>query len=123
MGQSLVTTQDVCLRGENAAHLTSAPICALISVFFAARWKRGEPYTPSRSSIAIAGIPRFAHAAIRSSGIEAPSRKLKAEREWNSTYISLSCSLCKRLCHPERSEGSASCGELQIPRFARDDKL
>jgi outer membrane protein insertion porin family len=27
-----------------------------------------------------------------------------------------------RLCHPERSEGSASCGELQIPRFARDDK-
>src|ERR1700674_2699959 len=26
-------------------------------------------------------------------------------------------------CHPERSEGSAVCGELQIPRFARDDKL
>ena len=26
-----------------------------------------------------------------------------------------------RLCHPERSEGSAFCGELQIPRFARDD--
>src|SRR5208283_2087083 len=26
-------------------------------------------------------------------------------------------------CHPERSEGSASCGELQIPRFARDDKV
>src|SRR5208282_5294559 len=23
-------------------------------------------------------------------------------------------------CHPERSEGSASCGELQIPRSARD---
>ena len=27
-----------------------------------------------------------------------------------------------RFCHPERSEGSAFCGELQIPRFARDDK-
>ena len=26
-------------------------------------------------------------------------------------------------CHPERSEGSAFCGELQIPRFARDDKI
>src|SRR5437660_6594377 len=26
-----------------------------------------------------------------------------------------------RFCHPERSEGSAFCGELQIPRFARDD--
>src|SRR5216684_1776607 len=24
-------------------------------------------------------------------------------------------------CHPERSEGSEFCGELQIPRFARDD--
>ncbi|HKN71853.1 MAG TPA: hypothetical protein VJX30_12525, partial [Terriglobales bacterium] len=24
-------------------------------------------------------------------------------------------------CHPERSEGSAFCDELQIPRFARDD--
>src|SRR3981081_4467923 len=28
-----------------------------------------------------------------------------------------------RLCHPERSEGSAYCGELQIPRSARDDNL
>jgi hypothetical protein len=28
-----------------------------------------------------------------------------------------------RLGHPERSEGSASCIELQIPRFARDDKF
>jgi len=26
-------------------------------------------------------------------------------------------------CHPERSEGSASCDELQIPRSARDDKV
>ncbi len=68
-------------------HVTSAPICALIPVFIAARWKRGEPYTPSRSSNAIAGIPRFAHTAISSSGTEAPSRKLKAEREWSSTYI------------------------------------
>src|SRR6266849_1877115 len=25
------------------------------------------------------------------------------------------------ICHPERSEGSAYCGKLQIPRFARDD--
>ncbi len=63
-------------------------MCALIPDFFAARWKRGEPYTPSRSSNAIAGIPRLAHTAISSSGIEAPSRKLNAEREWSSTYIS-----------------------------------
>jgi hypothetical protein len=28
-----------------------------------------------------------------------------------------------RFCHPERSEGSAFCGELQIPRCARDDNL
>jgi hypothetical protein len=27
------------------------------------------------------------------------------------------------VCHPERSEGSAFCSELQIPRFARDDNL
>jgi hypothetical protein len=27
------------------------------------------------------------------------------------------------ICHPERSEGSASCRKLQIPRFARDDNL
>src|SRR3984893_3677122 len=26
-----------------------------------------------------------------------------------------------RSCHPERSEGSAVCGELQIARFARND--
>src|ERR1019366_7806425 len=26
-----------------------------------------------------------------------------------------------RLCHPERSEGSAFCGELHIPHFVRDD--
>jgi hypothetical protein len=26
-------------------------------------------------------------------------------------------------CHAERSEGSAFCGELQIPRFAWDDKI
>src|ERR1019366_5837070 len=77
-----------CLRGENAALVTSAPMCALIPALFAARWKRGEPYTPSRSSNAIAGIPRFAHTAINSSGVEVPSRKLNAEREWSSTYIS-----------------------------------
>ena len=26
-------------------------------------------------------------------------------------------------CHPERSEESAFCGELQIPHFVRDDKI
>jgi hypothetical protein len=25
-------------------------------------------------------------------------------------------------CHPERSEGSAFCGEQQVLRFAQDDK-
>jgi hypothetical protein len=24
-------------------------------------------------------------------------------------------------CHPERSEGSAACGKMQIPHFVRDD--
>jgi len=27
-----------------------------------------------------------------------------------------------KCCHSEPSEDSAFCGELQIPRFARDDK-
>jgi hypothetical protein len=40
----------------------------------------------------MAGIPRFEHTAISSSGIEAPSRKLNAEREWSSMYISKSSS-------------------------------
>src|SRR5208283_770786 len=66
----------------------SAPMWALIPHFFAAEWKRGEPYTPSRSSKAIAGIPELAAASANSSGSEAPSRKLKAEQEWSSTYIS-----------------------------------
>src|SRR5580704_10571886 len=49
-------------------------------------WKRGAPYTPSRSSSAMAGIPRSQQAVTRSSGTEAPCKKLNAERAWSSTY-------------------------------------
>jgi hypothetical protein len=35
-------------------------------------------------------------------------------RRSNDTFIN---------CHPERSEGSAISSGLQIPRFARDDKI
>jgi hypothetical protein len=35
----------------------------------------------------MAGIFRFAQVAIKSSGKDAPSRKLKAERQWSSMYI------------------------------------
>src|SRR5882757_8742317 len=41
---------------------------------------------PLRSRRAIAGISRSAACCIRNSGRDAPSRKLKAERAWSSTY-------------------------------------
>src|SRR5712664_2470768 len=41
---------------------------------------------PLRSRRAIAGISRSAACCIRDSGREAPSRKLKTERAWSSTY-------------------------------------
>jgi hypothetical protein len=34
----------------------------------------------------MAGMPRAAHTEIKSSGRVEPSRKLKAERAWSSTY-------------------------------------
>src|SRR5579859_2214502 len=37
--------------------------------------------------IAMAGMLKSAQAPASSSGTEAPSRKLKAERAWSSTYI------------------------------------
>jgi hypothetical protein len=36
-------------------------------------------------------------------------------------HTSLFASEFTRFCHPERSEGSAFCGGLRIPRSARDD--
>jgi hypothetical protein len=33
------------------------------------------------------------------------------------------CGQFLRLCHPERSEGSAVRRNMQIPRFARDDNF
>src|SRR5687767_6031023 len=51
---------------------------------------------PSRSSRAIAGICNSSPAAINSSGTEAPSKKLKADRACSSTYIGLY--LCLVLC-------------------------
>src|SRR6267378_596967 len=54
---------------------------------FAAMWNRGEPYTPSRSTKAMAGISSSFARDTRSSGREAPSRKLNADEEWSSTYF------------------------------------
>src|SRR5574342_291471 len=57
--------------------------------FFAAMWNRGAPDRLSRSSNATAGTPNPAAASMSSSGCEAPSRKLKAERAWSSAYMSV----------------------------------
>src|SRR2546429_8818547 len=65
----------------------SAPTCARMSTDFAAMWNRGEPYTPSRSTKATARISSSFARETRSSGREAPSRKLNAEEEWSSTYF------------------------------------
>src|SRR5260370_27715111 len=53
-------------------------------------WKRGDPYTPLRSSKAIAGTSCDEQTAASASGREAPSRKEKAERAWSSTYCMVS---------------------------------
>src|SRR5712664_3393046 len=65
----------------------SAPTCARMPTDFAAMWNRGEPYTPSRSTRAMAGSSSSFARDTRSSGREAPSRKLNADEEWSSTYF------------------------------------
>src|SRR5215471_747225 len=50
-------------------------------------WNRGAPYTPSRSTKAIAECSSSFARETRSSGREAPSRKLNAEAQWSSTYF------------------------------------
>src|SRR5581483_4034562 len=59
-------------------------MCAVMPHFFAAMWKRGAAETLSRSRMASAGMPSWTARATRSSGVEEPSRKLKAERACNS---------------------------------------
>src|SRR6266852_855366 len=54
---------------------------------FAAMWNRGQPYTPSRSTRAMAGISSSFARDTKSSGREAPSRKLNADDECSSTYF------------------------------------
>src|SRR5260370_4130254 len=54
---------------------------------FAAMWNRGEPYTPARSTKAMAGISSSFARDTRSSGGDAPSRKLNADEECSSTYF------------------------------------
>src|SRR5437016_13721820 len=68
----------------------SAPTCARMPTDFAAMWNRGEPYTPSRSTKAMAGISSSFARDTRSSGREAPSRKLNADEEWSLTYFNRS---------------------------------
>src|SRR6267143_4224436 len=65
----------------------SAPTCARMPTDFAAMWNRGEPYTPSRSTKPIAGNSSSFARDTRSSGREAPSRKLNADAECSSTYF------------------------------------
>src|SRR5947207_9645416 len=77
----------------------SEPIWALIPHCLAAKWKRGAPYTPFLSRSAMAGISRCEQISASPSGRDAPSRKLKAEREWSSTYINCQkCQNCQN-CH------------------------
>src|SRR6267378_125378 len=74
-------------RFPNPSTEISAPTCARMSTDFAAMWNRGEPYTPSRSTKAMAGISSSFARDTRSSGREAPSRKLNADAECSSTYF------------------------------------
>src|SRR6266404_3240349 len=63
---------------------------------------------PLLSSSAMAGIPSSAHTAAISSGDDAPSRKLKAERACSSTY-----SVIARLHEP------ALAGEVTVHAIKR----
>src|SRR5437016_13645332 len=65
----------------------SAPTCGRMPTDFAAMWNRGEPYTPSRSTKAMAGNSSSFARDTKSSGREAPSRKLNADEECSSTYF------------------------------------
>src|SRR6267378_1889990 len=65
----------------------SAPTCARMPTDFAAMWNRGEPYTPSRSTRAIAVNSSSFARDTRSSGHEAPSRKLNADEACSSMYF------------------------------------
>src|SRR6267378_5403953 len=58
-----------------------------MSTDFAAMWNLGEPYTPSRSTKAMADISTSFARDTRSSGREAPSRKLNADEACSSTYF------------------------------------
>ena len=62
-----------------ALMVSSAPTMALSPAFVAARWNRGMPDTPSRSSSASDEYPRAAARSTSVSGVEAPSRNEKAE--------------------------------------------
>src|SRR5260370_4004781 len=62
----------------------SAPTCPRMPTDFAAMWNRGEPYTPSRSTKAMAGTSSFFPRDTTSSRRQDPSRKLKSDQESDS---------------------------------------
>src|SRR5580693_2200731 len=75
-------------------------------------------------------MPCAAHPAIKASGFEAPSRKLKAERAWSSMYISRTLPAPttfpgerrrkrdRGLRHVETRKGSESRGPTLLPARA-----
>jgi hypothetical protein len=64
--------------------VSSAPMIARRPAALAAWWKRGAPYTPSRSSSASAGYPRAAARSTSVSGSDAPRKKENADEVWSS---------------------------------------
>src|SRR5258706_11034043 len=66
--------------------VSSLPTIGRIPAARAALWKRGSPYTPSRSSSASAEYPSPAARSTSASGSDAPCRKLKADAAWSSMY-------------------------------------
>src|ERR1700680_4422584 len=85
------------------------------------------------------GMFRWAHMAIRSSGREAPSRKLKAEREWSSinmapgwrqdSFAICSLKFCDAQATVSRSGGwqiinaGLQMDQRKLPGMSQNDRL
>jgi len=73
------------VRWLPSVRVTSQPVMGRSPAPRAAWANASEPHSPSWSVSAIARCPSDAAVSASSSGLEAPSRKLKAEWAWSST--------------------------------------
>src|ERR1035441_3062317 len=67
----------------------------------------------------MAGMPNSAQAPARSSGTDAPSRKLKAERACNSTYASVIAALDEPAARLAADAVERAIAEGDVPFVAR----